>query len=165
MTTTYYAKVRPCDCCGAPDEVLKIGRSAGGWKPVLFVHPFSNHDDAIYYAYYGPSIASLRDFLERDDVAIVDEFGGDHTADDFLDMVESMTTSSDGVPRREARSVAPDDEPYIFDLADQHVRSIIERLEGPDVDYAALPVADDIEPERTAEAISRRWTPETLRDY
>ena len=76
MGTNYYALYNKCKSCERYDS-LHLGKSSFGWKFLFRKHPFE--------------ISCFRefiDFINSDDVDIIDEYGKLINKEDFINMIE-----------------------------------------------------------------------------
>lgn len=74
MSTNYYAKAKPCACCGVsnPEHERHIGKSAVGW---LFI--WQGFEDI-------RSIADWKDYIKRHNLEIYDEYDRLIDTDEFF---------------------------------------------------------------------------------
>lgn len=76
MGTNYYAHINACYACGHAEEVFHLGKSSVGWR-------FCAHAiDALYHSW-----DAFCDFIQRDDVKLVDEYGEVINANDLMNKI------------------------------------------------------------------------------
>ena len=75
MGTNYYAVIDKCDCCGRGPDKIHIGKSSAGW-------PFSLHTTE-----HLKNWPLWREFIEKTDAPIVDEYGVKITIYDLASLI------------------------------------------------------------------------------
>ena len=81
MGLNYYAHEKPCPHCNKPESRLHIGKSSHGWQFHFAAH-FNEHLT---------TAAEWREFLDRDDVVILDEEDRLVTKPEFLELLEDKS--------------------------------------------------------------------------
>ena len=88
MSITYYQHVNVCPHCNRPERVFSIGQSAVGWS---FMFSGDRHAPEGYDNSFGELVVSWKDWykrLQQPGSKIVDEYGHEHTLEQFRVLVE-----------------------------------------------------------------------------
>lgn len=107
MGTNFYARSKPCSCCGRSDKYGHIGKSSIGWSFTL--RGYAGGDDSDY-DWVPPSGLHTWDAWKvwLSDKVIVDEYGDEHSLADFEDRVTNRSHPNglmvnDGTPHGRKR--------------------------------------------------------------
>jgi hypothetical protein len=85
MSTNFFLTSEPCPHCQRADNPIHIGNSASGWTFLLQSIP----DDGL------TSWTDWKARIERPGARVVDEYGDQHEAADFIRRVEAMKDQRD----------------------------------------------------------------------
>ncbi len=90
MGTNYYAKTNICKHCNRGEDNIHIGKSSMAWRFAVEIH-----ED------YYKTFSEFLDFLDSDDIEIVNEYGKKVTFKELHDLIEAKCVGKshfDGYP-------------------------------------------------------------------